>query len=339
MLLIGVLYFAFDTLLQAGFFKSIQNKTPGSVEQVYRGTWGPEDMDVDYDQGIVYISSANRWKKLAGKESMDDGIYNMKPNSNLGPKKMAVIGLDHIQPHGISFFRQDSFSYLFVVNHYDGKHTVELLRINGDTLNHQKTFKNELMHAPNDVTARSVSEFYVSNDHGNSSETGKRVEEYLRMPYSYVLHYKDGKFKKVLEGLVYANGVNYSSDGNQLYVTQTIGHELQICDIDKKNGFLKVQETISIPSGLDNIHVDETGNMWIGSHPKLFDFSGQVKDSSKVSPSQVFMVSQHEKEWRYELILEDDGDIISASTVAVTMDNSLYVGGWGQDKVIKMGLR
>ena len=56
MILIIIIYFVFDTLLQAGFFKSISNEFNGTEVQVYRGIWGGEDIEWDRANNLIYIS-------------------------------------------------------------------------------------------------------------------------------------------------------------------------------------------------------------------------------------------------------------------------------------------
>ena len=334
MVAVAIIYFGFDTLLQAGFFKSLSNSNNTEVVATYTDVWGPEDLEWDRNKSILYISSTNRWAANIGNWEANDGIYFLKtndPNSQIQRMKSNFSGEFH--PHGISLFSENELTYLYVVNESSEQNSVELFLVNGDSLMHQKTFVDKLMFKPNDVAGVSTNQFYVTNDHGNTTPMGQVVEDYLRLPYSYVLFYNGKEYKKVQKGMVYANGVQISKDGSKLYTTHTIGHELFVWNRNVQNGNLILEKKLAINSGLDNVDIDEKGNIWIASHPKLLDFVSYEKDSTQLSPSQIFKI-EPAKDYQMTKMYENDGSQISGASVALVSGDSMYVGDVFDRKIL-----
>ena len=338
MILIGIIYFGFDTLLQAGFFKSITNQFNGSEIGRYAGIAGPEDLEWDRANNVIYISSTDRRALRTGGQA-ESGIYFLRTDS---PEAEPVLMKTDLQgefyPHGISFFRQNEKSYLYVVNHPTSNSTVELFEIIGPFLSHKETYKGSLLSSPNDVAGDEIGKFYVTNDHGNTSERGKMIEDYLRMPYSYLLYYDGTQFKKAHKGMVYANGVQLSNDGTKIFTSHTIGHEVFVLDRKKANGMLILKHTIDFGTGLDNIDVDENDVVWVAAHPKLLDFVSHAKDETSWSPSQFFRMDLVDKKYKIKKIYENDGSQISGSSVVVVKNDTAFVGTVFDKMILKLSI-
>jgi arylesterase / paraoxonase len=166
----------------------------------------------------------------------------------------------------------------------------------------------------------------------------RMAEDYLRIPRSYLLYFDGSQFSKSYEGLNYGNGVNISNDGSKLYLTHTTGRELLTFKRNQETGGLQLLDTLNLKSGLDNIHVDEDDNLWIASHPKMLKFIGHAKDSSKKSPSQVFKLSPNGSSYKVEEIYLNNGEQLSASSVAVRYKDDLFIGVVFESKVLQLGL-
>jgi arylesterase / paraoxonase len=328
--------FIINTLYSAGVFKIITPHLEGTVKTIYTTIPGTEDMDIDYQKGLLFISSTDRWKQLRG-ESAEGGIYTLQLDSGLYPKKLVTTYKGVFRPHGISFLSKDSIDYLFVVNHNEEGNFVELFKVKGDTLFHQKSFSDPTMCCPNDVVGIDSNKFYVTNDHGTKKGKMRMVEDYLRIPWSYLLYYTGTQFTKAYEGLTYGNGVNVSNDGSKLYLTHTTGRELLTFNRNKETGELQLLDKLNLQSGLDNIHVDDEDNLWIASHPKMLKFIGHAKDSVNKSPSQVFKLTPQAAKSAYEVeeIYLDNGEQLSGSSVAVRYKNDLFIGVVFENKLLR----
>jgi len=75
--------------------------------------------------------------------------------------------------------------------------------------------------------------------------------------------------RKVAEAPSYANGINISPDRQTVYVAATVGKKIYVYDRDRNAGDLTLRRTIDTGTGVDNIEIDQNGNLGIGCHPKL----------------------------------------------------------------------
>src|SRR6185295_16382420 len=284
-----LILFIVRTLYTAGTFKTIHNHMDGSVIQNYTSMPGTEDLDIDREKGLMFISSSDRGKVMRG-EPADDGIYLLDLNGNGEPRKLSTTYTGEFHPHGISLLKKDSTSYLFVVNHNTQGNFVEKFIYKNDRLEHDTTYLDITMCCPNDLVAVDVNKFYVANDHGSPKGLMRTLEDYLIIPRSYLLYFDGGSFSKVWTGISYGNGVNISADSKKLFLATTTGRTLLTFDRNQESGALEWIGELNLGSGLDNISVDPDGTLWIGSHPKMLAFVGHAKDPQKHSPSQVFQL-------------------------------------------------
>jgi arylesterase/paraoxonase len=338
---LGILaLYILNTLYSAGVFKTLKPHLEGTIKTIYTTMPGTEDLDIDYQKGLLFISSTDRWEQLKGKP-VEGGIYLLQLDSGIAPRKLPTTYKGVFRPHGISFFSKEGGDYLFVVNHRsDDDSYVELFQFKNDTLFYKKSFSDRLLFSPNDVVGVDSNQFYVTNDHGTKKGKGRMAEDYLRLPWSYLLYYNGAQFTKAYEGLTYGNGVNVSNDGSKLYVTHTTGRELLTFSRNKQTGELKLLDKLNLESGLDNIHVDDEGNLWIASHPKMLKFIGHAKDSINKSPSQVFKLTPatNGTDYTVEEVYLNEGEQLSGSSVAVQYKNELLVGVVFDHKVLRATL-
>ena len=192
---------------------------------------------------------------------------------------------------------------------------------------HTRSVSGLLMISPNDIVLINKDQFYVTNDHGSSFRLMQTLEEYLQLRRCNALFYDGKKFSVAASGLGFANGININRDGSLLYVAETIGKQLSIFSRDKNTNDLELIESIDFNSGVDNIEIDSDGNLWIGSHPKMYTFSRHMNDSTVLSPSQVYKVSlDQSNSYTIEEIYLNLGDELSGSTVAAFYDSTLLIG-------------
>ena len=322
-------------MIEAGVFKTIENHSDLKNTQIYDNMPGPEDLDIDEENGLLFISSTDRWK-LRNGEQTNDGIYLLNLNKDTVPYQLHTTFTGEFHPHGISFLKKDGSDYLFVINHNQEGSSVELFRFSNDTLFHLVSFKADMMCCPNDLVAIDIDQFYVTNYHGYKDGMMRTLEDYLRLPKSYLLYFDGQRFSKVYEGLNYANGVNVSPNGKDVYVTETTGRKISVLERDLSTGKLQLRFTQDLKTGLDNITVDSDGNLWIAAHPKLFDFVGHSKDPEKISPSQVLKLSPNgENDFTVTEVYLNDGDELSGTSTALYYNNQVYVGVVFENKLLK----
>jgi len=325
-IVIGIM--GFKTFRDAGEFRKIRPHFKGRVT-VLEGVQSSEDITIHPLTGMAFISSDERRPWFRGAEGRQGAIFGYPLTSDF-PRIVNLTEDYHkpFHPHGIGLYLSpEGTSSLFVVNHTREGHFVEIFDFNGKRLVYRESVRGALMSSPNDVLPVGPRKFYVTNDHGNQSKLGRTLEEYLQLGRSYVLYYDGTRFRKVAEGLKFANGINRSPEGNLVYVASTVGHRISVYQRNAQTGALSLTRTVELDTGPDNIEVDEKGRLWIGAHPKLLTFVKYSKDPERLSPSQVVRVTlQGPGEDRVEEVYLNNGSPLSGSSVAAYFDRTLLIG-------------
>ncbi|MFC1884088.1 strictosidine synthase family protein [Thermodesulfobacteriota bacterium] len=331
-----IIGFGLKTYWSAGEFRSIEPHFSGDC-QVVKGVMSSEDITIHPTIGLVFISSDDRRLTLTGQAAKQGAIYAY----SLRAEKPTLLNFTadfkkEFHPHGIGLYITNDFRvFLFVVNHTKDGHFVEKFQYKGNKLVHMETIKGPLMTSPNDVIPVGERSFYVTNDHGKPTGFWRTVEEYLQIPWSYVLYYDGNSFQKVAEDLAYANGINISPDGKTIYVAATISSGVFVYDRDIKSGALKFRNFINAETGVDNIEIDKEGNLWIGAHPKLLTFVDYAKDPEEKSPSQVIKITPGDKgSFSLKEIYLNDGTPMSGSSVAAVYKDKLLIGSVFDDRFL-----
>ena len=317
-----VVFFALQTFYRAGQFKSISDKFSGSVTNIYTNVPGPEDMQIDRQTEMIYISATDRRKG----NTPENGIYKLDVNEWAAPQKIATDFKNEFNPHGISIYRADRILYLYAINHSAGGDFVESFVVEDSLLRHRATFQTENICCPNDLVVTDLDKFYLSNDHGAKNGIRRIIEDYLKIPKSSIYYYNGRSFKKVAKPFHYANGINISPDGKKLYLAETTGSAISTFEI-LDEGNLQQLGSYDTGTGVDNIDVDEEGNLWVAAHPKLLSFVKHSKDSVNYSPSQVLkLIPSGTTDFTRTLVYQNTGDELSGSSVAVELNGELFVG-------------
>lgn len=333
-LLIGA--YALKIIYQAGQFKNLRPHFEGTVRQI-EGIVGGEDIIIHHNREIAFISADDRYKRmhdLPGKGA----IYSLnlkEPNARL---VSLTEDLDwEIHPHGISMYESaDSIIYLYVVDHQPEAHFIRVFTYNNGRLQLNKTFSNKaLMISPNDVLAIDENRFYFTNDHGSKSNFGRKLEEYLLLKRSNVIYFDGTDYRQAAGKIAYANGINMRHDGKEVYVAGTTDRSVFVYDRDPKTGDLALKNQIFLNTGVDNIDLDEEGNLWVAGHPKMLSFVAHAKDINKPAPSQVIKIWKNgQGKYQHKEIYLDNGEELSASSIAAVRGNTMLVGPVLDDHIL-----
>lgn len=307
---------------------------------VIRSVPGPEDIVIDHERGIAFVSAVDRRAIQAGAANVRGGIYAIDLTESrdawaLRPATPHVPA--EFQPHGIGLYIDEAGERtLAVVNHAGGIHSVELFDVAEDgILSHRATVRDPKLVSPNDVQPVSHTAFYATNDHGASSATGKMLQDVLLLERANLVYFDGAEMRTVVDGLGYANGVNVSPDGGTVYVSETMGMALRIYDRDKPSGDLTAVDYLSLGTGLDNVDVAPDGTILIGAHPKLTDFMAHASDEKNLSPSQVVrLVPRDGGGGTADTIYLNLGDELSGSSVAASYGDVMLVSGVFDPKIL-----
>lgn len=328
-----VLFLVADILIAAGVFKDIRPHFSGTEQRHALPVAGPEDLAFDRISGLAFVSVDDRRANLVKPGSVPGAILLFNPLADTPSfRNVTPVGMSDFHPHGISLWRSpEGRVLLFAVNHLQqpAGHAVERFEWRNDSLIHlEQIIDPELMTSPNDVLAVDERRFYVTNDHGYPKPgLSRTLEDYLQRAISYVNYYDGKAMRQVATDIAYANGINRSPDCRRIYVAATTGRKVITFDVDSMDGSLKKIRETDMGTGVDNIEVDEAGNLWIGCHPQLLKFVAHAADSSKKSPSQVLRLKPlSDGGFRTEEIYLNDGVKYSGSTVAVPVAGKMLVG-------------
>jgi arylesterase/paraoxonase len=327
-LILGAGGFIVDRFYTAGEFKTIKNHFKGQCDPV-EGVFSSEDITIDQATGRAYISSADRRTIMRGQKGRQGAIYGFDMTAGRAKLVKLTAGFEkELQPHGIGLLTEEGEARsLFVVNHPQGGNTIEIFNIKGGKLVHRETIAGSLMTHPNDVLPVGAREFYVSNDHASTSKISWFFETYIPLARSFVLYYDGKEFKKVAEGLAFANGVAMSRDGTTAYVAATQGKKIVVYDRNAATGGLTPRRALDLDTGPDNIEVDSDGNLWIGAHPKLITLGRYASDPTEMSPAQALKVSFGPgNAFTVDEVYLDEGKVLSGSSVAAPYKDRFLLG-------------
>ena len=326
------------TLVMGGMFTEVK---PLALKcDTLTGVTGAEDIAIDRKTGLIFASATDR-RATPDRPSKIDGIYvrALAHPENGFVKLAGAPAVFH--PHGISLFRAaDGSLTLMAVNHISMKqHAVDIfeVKIDGDkvSLNEIGDIQSDKLNSPNDVAAVGKERFYVTNDHGSRTPFGMTLESYLMLPRADVLYFDGSVFKEVAAGLVFANGIALSNDGKRIYVAESTARHIQTFGRDPFSGKLTLESTFTLPSGPDNIDIDDRGDLWIATHPKMFALVAYASDPTKPSPSEVYRVAagggipQSATE-----VYANAGQQIGAASVAVAAQDHLFIGSIFDPKIL-----
>ncbi len=284
---------------------------------------GTEDVTIDPDTRLAFVSASER----RDPELPAGGIYAFQLDAASMPQRVSVDAPEDFRPHGISLYKgADGTKRLFVINHPKaGGHAVEIFDVaEGGMLAHVKSVSFDAMHSPNDLVAVGPESFYASNDRGYRDGFLSMVEAYLALPLANAVYWDGQTGSVAVSGLAYANGINVSADGGTIYIAEFLGRKVGVYARDAATGALSHVKDLPVDTGADNIEIAEDGALWIGAHPKVFDFLTHAQDASSVSPSQVIRLDPDTGESE-DVFVALDGTL-SASSVGAVNGNTLVVG-------------
>lgn len=315
---------AFKIAQASGQFVSLQTVLADRCQSIEIAP-GPEDIAIDHATGIAYIAATDRRETTSRPRGSIFMLDLKDPDST----PIEILGEDPIDfySHGISLWRgPDGGLRLFAVNHPETGETVEIFDLNHEgQLTHSETITSPAMFALNDVVAVGSRQFYATNDQRYKSGIGSALEVFLGLPLGEVIYFDGKQARTVATGFAYANGVNTSLDGSQVYVTETIGRKFVVFNRDSDSGTLSNRKNYGVGTGADNIDVAPDGSVYIGAHPKLLAFTRHASDPETVSPSQVVRFDPAESE--FESVYVSRNGELNGSATGAFWNETLLVGG------------
>ncbi len=325
-------------LSAAGIFLDIPAKSVGVCRSISGGgIAGIEDLAIDPETRVAYLSGYDRWAMMRG-ERVRGAIWTYAlDDPDAVPVDVTGAALANgFHPHGISLYRgPDGKKVLLVINHFGGRHTVEIFDVEGAGLAHRMTIEGEGMVSPNDLVGTGPRSFYVTNDHLYPTGFMRTMEDFLWLRVSNVLHFDGTSWKTVINGVGGANGINMSADGRSLYVSAMSERAVRILDRDPATNAVTPRTVVEVPGYADNIDVEADGSLLLGLHTKVLAFLGHAADETRKSPSHIMRLTSDGKGgFAPQTIHYSDGTDISAASVGASVPGRLLVGAVFDRKIM-----
>jgi len=326
LIILVFLLYVLNIFVSTGYFREITPFMAGEVIKKIEIP-GAEDITISYEGQFALISSDDRASRRDGEPHQGGLFYLDLKSDNLEPKLISGQFEKPFNPHGISLYQVDSALYkVLVINHVRGVHSVEHFILSGDSLVHQETLQDASMISPNDVVAIDENRFYFTNDHGYTSRLGVFFENYLGLSVSNVVLFDGSDYREVAPGIAYANGINYDPKRSLVYVASPRGFAIKVYEVGPEYDLTHLTD-IDVNTGADNIEIDQNGFLWIGAHPDLLGFKAYSSGKKSIAPSEVLKVDfRGESDYSIEQIMVDNGNIISATSVAAVYKDIVLIG-------------
>ncbi|MCB1192867.1 MAG: arylesterase [Leptospiraceae bacterium] len=307
-------------------FAHVSPKNTDKCEKI-GGIPGPEDMALDRENGILYVSSHER--RIEGKTGE---IFMVNLNEPILRTKKAIAKYPkRFRPHGIHLVKVNGKLKLYAISHKDldnDKHSIEVFSVDKNNLKHESTLEDAALESPNDLFVLPDGRIFVSNDHPKGSYFKKLMIDVFRIRSSKISYFDGSAWTLLLPQTVLGNGILITKKDNKeiLYWASTIDEKvMQFEIINQKNSppKLKLIKEIDINSGADNLEEEESGTILVGAHKSLFRFLRHSKNGKVTSPSQIF---RFDYDGNLEEIFSSDGEEISASSTGISYKGKLIIG-------------
>ncbi len=314
----AISFVIFRTYQRAGEFTTLFPRFDGECSEL-AGFPGSEDMVLDPETRLVYVAGEDRRALRAGQASRGE-VWAVPLDA---PEEAEALDLtggvpEDFHPLGVDLFiGDDGARRLFVVNRAEAGHRLEIFRVEEGGLVHERTIADAAMRNANDVAAISADTAYVSIDKNSPTGSfGEILEGALERRTGRIMLASPDGVELAADGLIYANGIVLSEDGETLYAAETVGRALAIYDRDPASNALSRRERAFLGTGVDNVTRDAEGRLFLAAHPQMLTLArGHARDASRTSPSQVIVVDPEER--RIDQIYLSDGADISGSSVAI----------------------
>lgn len=341
---LGLSFRLYGTLKKGGAFRHVVSENVEACTRV-NGVMGAEDLEFDRQSGRLLISSHDRRSDmvLEGETHVQGAVYLYDPASpsqgflNLTADPSVLAAVPVFRPHGLSLKTlEDGSQILMVVNHPGPADVIEIFDVEPveDTyvLRHHRSVSSPRFVSINDVVALDRDRFYASNDHGSKNGIVRMLEDYLRLNLGSVVYFDGDEAHVALKGQTYANGVQTSLDGKDLFVAETTDQRVTRYRIDPATGSLTLRDRWALGFGVDNLDVDEAGAVWVGGHPALLAFVAHAQDTMILSPGEIARIDPDQGS--VETILTTSGLEISGLSVAAHHGGKTVVGQVFDDGIL-----
>lgn len=321
---------------------------------------GIEDIEVDPEAGVAYLSAQDRWALEnavdSGAASLPQGgIYLLRPEQLRQADRPAALrnltagftGQADFHPHGIAFYRAGTGpALLAAINRayragkaagadaWRPETSIEIFAVTPEGLQHRSSLAASAFCHPNNLAWIDESRLLVTNDHAACGALGVWVETLLGGDGTVVLASLTPDFSLaettvVADSVPYANGIAVDRKDDRVLVAATRASAVfsfALADLAEGTTAPAV-ERIELDGGPDNLTWQADAPLLMAVHPDLFSL-GLYRNQwlgAEHAPSRVVAVCADDR--RTRTLFDDRGGMLfSAATVAVSLDEYLLIG-------------
>ena len=318
-------------LVRGNAFREAVNASPGKCELFTIDLGSAEDIEIDHQSGIAYLSVLDRRGLVAGKNVTGTILQMGLADPAFALDKAIESQLEGFRPHGISLFVQDNGTQtLFVINHFKGiEERIEIFKkqTSDQKFIHSTTLIDPLITRPNDLVAVSETKFYIANDSGASNALERAGEMLFGFGLSPLVFFDGEKFSVVVDDLKSSGGINANNGKGLLYVGETLGKSIRVYNLAEDRSLLGMEAKIQLDSAVDNIDLDVNGDVWIANHINTLSLVRHLGNADIPAPSQVQRISFRNGGLEsIQTVLENNGTLLSASSVGARYSRLLLIG-------------
>jgi arylesterase / paraoxonase len=291
-----------------------------------------EDVRLD-ERGVAFVSTQDRGNHGRGT------IMLLDLNAAAPRPRAALAASSDLYPLGISLYTSpEGVRRLFAIDRRpDGNHRVAIYEqtVTGAFSLVESVPGGAFLSSPNAIVAVGPRQFYVVNDFGSRSDSARALELFFSRPRAY-LTYFDGIGKRIVaDGLRLGVGLTASRDGKRLYVSEFRAKRIRVFERDPASGDVQPRETLELPAAPDNLHFDSQGRLLIAVHPKVLTLARAMRNPHRRAPTQILRFDPRASEAsRLTEVFADDGERISAGSVAVIHGQRMLIGSLADRKLL-----
>ncbi|GLQ19493.1 hypothetical protein GCM10007854_04480 [Algimonas porphyrae] len=223
--------------------------------------------------------------------------------------------------------KPDGSVWLGIANRSNVAHGIEVYAVAEDGfLTHYNTLTSPDFRNPNDLVLLSPSSALVTLDKRSPAGTiWEVVEGARRAATGRVVHLEQGSMETIADGLLSSNGI-VRLDNGRVAVGELVGRRVSIFAPNSNGDAYQLERRIALPFAVDNLTSPDGRTLWAAGHPKLLTLArGYQRDEEHKSPSMAVAVDSVTGTVR--TLFQDDGHLLSASSVAVALpDKRMLVG-------------
>ena len=291
-------------------------------------------LQLDPERGIAYLALLDR-----ANGGSAAGTVQLLDLNLAEPAPRAAMSFDpgNFRPVDLSLLKVEGEPRrLFTISTLpDGEQTVEIsAEAASGGFAPEATLRDPAFRDLTAIAAMGPRTFYLVSipDAGELGLPG-RLDALLRHAPATLLYYDGREAHVIVNGMRHAGGLARSPDGKLLYVAETLAKSLRIYE-PRPNGAVLLRGTIPLGVSPGKLTVDADGVVWIAAYPKLHALRAHAKDPSRRVPTQVLRFDPRLPVGEVATVYANDGEELSAGTVATRRRDRLVIGALLDPKVL-----